>query len=83
MRLRRAFAATAKTACLQPEGQQQRMTPEDLEQIRGIAREETAAAEAGIVDRLTETMRDVETKLLTAFHGHASGQAAELRRLDF
>jgi hypothetical protein len=49
------------------------MTPEDLEQIRGIAREETAAAEARIVDRLTETMSDVETKLLTAFHGYASG----------
>ena len=40
------------------------MTPEDLEQIRAIAREESAAAEARIVDRLTETLDFSEWAIL-------------------
>ena len=34
--------------------------------------------ETRIVDRLTELARDVETRLLTAFHGYGKGQAARM-----
>ncbi len=38
-----------------------------------------ARLEARIVDRLTELIRDVETSLLTAFHGYGKGQSAHAR----
>jgi hypothetical protein len=36
----------------------------------------------GMEDRLTELIRDVETKLLTAFHGYGKGQAARMHVLE-
>ena len=41
-----------------------------------------ARLETRIVDRLTELIRDVETKLLTAFHGYGKGQAARMHVLE-
>ena len=38
--------------------------------------------ETRIVDRLTELVRDVETSLLTAFHGSGKGQAARMHLLE-
>ena len=38
--------------------------------------------ETRIVDRLTEVVRDVETSLLTAFHGYGKGQAARMHLLE-
>ena len=35
-----------------------------------------------VIDRLTELIRDVETKLLTAFHGYGKGQAARMHVLE-
>jgi hypothetical protein len=37
---------------------------------------------AEAVDRLTELVRDVETSLLTAFHGYGKGQAARMHVLE-
>ena len=34
----------------------------------------------GVEDRLTELIRDVETKLVAAFHGYGKGQAAALNK---
>lgn len=34
----------------------------------------------GVVDRLTESIRDIETKLLTAFHQYGEGQVLETHR---
>ena len=33
-------------------------------------------------DSLTETMRDIETKMLTAFHGYAKGTGAGIQRTE-
>lgn len=33
-------------------------------------------------DRLTELVRDVETQLLTSFHGYGKGQAARMHTLE-
>jgi hypothetical protein len=41
-----------------------------------------AEMETRIVDRLTELIRDVETQLLTAFHGYGKGQAARMHLLE-
>ena len=35
-----------------------------------------------LADRLTELIRDVETKLLTSFHGYGKGQAARMHVLE-
>lgn len=35
-----------------------------------------------IADRLTELIRDFETKLLTAFHSYGKGQAARMHLLE-
>ena len=40
------------------------------------------AQKTQIVDELTELMRDVETRLLTAFHGYGKGQAARMHALE-
>jgi hypothetical protein len=37
---------------------------------------------AGAVDTLTQLIRDVETSLLTAFHGYGKGQAARMHLLE-
>jgi hypothetical protein len=41
-----------------------------------------AEMETRIVYRLTELIRDVETQLLTAFHGYGKGQAARMHLLE-
>jgi hypothetical protein len=38
--------------------------------------------ETRIVDRLTELIRDVETQLLTSFHGYGKGQSARMHVLE-
>src|SRR5579863_1294876 len=38
--------------------------------------------ETRIVDRLTELVRDVETSMLTAFHGYGKGQASRMHVLE-
>ncbi len=38
--------------------------------------------ETRIVDRLTELVRDVETNLLTSFHGYGKGQSARMHLLE-
>jgi len=35
-----------------------------------------------LADRLTELIRNVETSLLTAFHGYAKGQAVRLQAVE-
>ncbi len=37
---------------------------------------------ADAVDKLTESIRDVETSLLTSFHGYGKGQAARMHSLE-
>jgi hypothetical protein len=51
------------------------MDNNDLATKRDLAELETR-----IVDRLTELIRNVETQLLTAFHGYGKGQAAVLNK---
>ncbi|HEV8041339.1 MAG TPA: hypothetical protein VGP62_20865 [Bryobacteraceae bacterium] len=45
-------------------------------------KKDLAAMEKRIVDRLTELIRDVETRLLTSFHGYGKGQAARMHVLE-
>jgi hypothetical protein len=45
-------------------------------------KKDLAEMETRIVDRLTELIRDVETQLLTAFHGYGKGQAARMHLLE-
>jgi uncharacterized membrane-anchored protein len=45
-------------------------------------KKDLAAMETRIVDRLTELIRDVETRLLTSFHGYGKGQAARMHVLE-
>jgi hypothetical protein len=45
-------------------------------------KKDLAEMETRIVDRLTEVIRDVETQLLTSFHGYGKGQAARMHLLE-
>jgi len=45
-------------------------------------KKDLAGMEARIVDRLTELIRNVETQLLTSFHGYGKGQAARMHVLE-
>jgi len=45
-------------------------------------KKDLAAMEKRIVDRLTELIRDVETRLLTSFRGYGKGQAARMHVLE-
>jgi len=62
------------------------MTPEDLDQIRAIVREEVTTAITTAIqaseERAQEFARDIETNMLTAFHGHAKGQTARLHTAE-
>jgi hypothetical protein len=49
-----------------------------MEESQPITRRDLTDA----VDRITELIRDTETKLLTAFHGYAKGTAARLQRVE-
>ena len=58
------------------------MTPEDLDQIRAIVRQEVTTAIQAAEERTQEFARDIETNMLTAFHGHAKGQTARLHTAE-
>lgn len=45
-------------------------------------KEALGASEQRVVDQLTELMRDIETKLLTAFHTFAKSNATHLQKID-
>ena len=45
-------------------------------------KKDLAELETHIVDRLTELIRDVETQLLTSFHGYGKGQSARMHVLE-
>jgi len=52
------------------------VTKKDLADLKTGLNANLAEVETRIVDRLTELIRDVETKLLTSFHGYGRGQSA-------
>jgi hypothetical protein len=49
---------------------------------RAELREELTGLEVRLRDELTATMRQIETNMLTAFHGYARGVSAHLHDLD-
>lgn len=51
-------------------------TKQDMAELRADMREMETRLKTDIVDSLTEFMREIETRLLTAFHGYGKGQAA-------
>ena len=53
-------------------------TKQDLKELQTRLSKDLIEMETRIVDRLTELTRDVETRLLTAFHGYGKGQAARM-----
>ena len=44
--------------------------------------ENSAELETRIVDRMTELIRDIETSMLTAFHGYGKGQSSRMHLLE-
>jgi hypothetical protein len=59
------------------------LSDEDLKAIRSVVRDELVAVEQqfdtkleALEARMQEFMRDIETNMLTAFHGYAKGQTA-------
>ena len=57
-------------------------TKQDLKELQTRLSKDLIEMETRIVDRLTELARDVETRLLTAFHGYGKGQAARMHVLE-
>ena len=57
-------------------------TKKDLADLGTVLHKDLAEMETRIVDRLTELIRDVETQVLTAFHGYGKGQAARMHLLE-
>jgi hypothetical protein len=57
-------------------------TKKDLQESEARLRGEIAQMETRMVDRLTELVRDVETSLLTAFHGYGKGQSSRMHLLE-
>ena len=64
-------------------------TKQDIEQLRGEMhgletrlKGEMGAMETRLYDRMTEFMREIETRLLTAFHGYGRGQTARMHSLE-
>jgi hypothetical protein len=51
------------------------VTKKDLEELK-------VALTQSITESMTELIRDVETSLLTAFHGYAKGQAGRMVALE-
>jgi hypothetical protein len=58
------------------------MTPEDLQAIRLLIREEVAAAEQRTTDKLTEIMRDMQSEILRGLQAFARGNFARLHTLE-
>jgi hypothetical protein len=63
-----------------PTTQEQQQMPDD--QHQPVTRDELRGAHHELEERLTETMRDMETNLLKAFHSYARGQAARMQSLE-
>ena len=57
-------------------------TKQDLQDLKQELKQEMVEMETRIVDRLTEFSRDMETRLLTAFHGYGRGQAARMHTVE-
>ena len=55
---------------------------DDQPVTRGELRAELAQLKEQVTDELTATMRQIETNLLTAFHGYARGEQAHMHTLD-
>ena len=55
---------------------------DDQPVTRGELRVELAQLKEQVTDELTATMRQIETNLLTAFHGYARGEQAHMHTLD-
>jgi hypothetical protein len=49
---------------------------------RGELREELVALETRLEDKLMGAMRQIETNILTAFHGYSRGVSAHLHDVD-
>ena len=58
------------------------VTKKDLAEMEGRLDVKLATRKTEIVDELTELIRDVETRLLTSFHGYGKGQAARMHSLE-
>ena len=58
------------------------MTPEDLDQVRAIVREEAVALESRLTERLTERMRDMQSEILRGIEAFARGNFARMHRLE-
>ena len=54
------------------------LSPEDLEQIRTVARDETTAAE----HRIIEAMRDMQTEILRGINAFGRSNLARMVRLE-
>ena len=55
---------------------------QDLKQELLAFRQEMEHELHHFADSLTEMMRDIETKMLTAFHGYAKGTGARIQRTE-
>ena len=53
-----------------------------MDDERPVTRVELHTELAALEDRLVEKMRQIETNLLTAFHGYARGNTAHFHQLD-
>ena len=51
-------------------------------EIKTELRADLAALEERITERLTEFARNIETRLLTAFHGYGRGQSSRLHTVE-
>jgi hypothetical protein len=62
------------------------VTRRDLNELKQELKQEfRQELEQGLrhfADSLTEMMRDIETKMLTAFHGYAKGTGARIQRTE-
>jgi hypothetical protein len=55
---------------------------ENLAKIETRITENSTELETRIVDRMTELIRDIETSMLTAFHGYGKGQSSRMHLLE-
>jgi hypothetical protein len=57
-------------------------TKADLQATKDELRAEIAASAERVTERLTDTMRQIETNLLTEFHRYAKGQNARVHNVE-
>ncbi len=58
------------------------MTEADRNEVRAIVHEELSGAEARLTERLTETMRDMQSEILGGLERFARGNFARMHRLE-